>query len=409
MAAINVTTSSGNSFGLEVTHRAVVRDTTGIPYVVVENETDNAIDVWMGNSTTPTSFSQQDAANRPTATDYGHCSCAIDSSGIIHIVYMYDNGKSSQARYVTFNTSTNVYAGDVAIIADVGNDPGSIGTMFCDVAIDSNDIPHVVHSQFTTNMGTDYYSCHYNNRIGGAWNASSVFVEGSSNNLYTENFAIDINASNIPVITYRPDADLLSFAVLSRATGNANDATSFTLIDLDTSTGTSAVNMPTIAVDSGGDVWVAYQDSDNSPLVYEGTTDRSPTSTNMPFHAGISLAHVGTNTYLLYEDTLNDIGYDVWNGSAWAGFTSLDAGTFENPKFKFGSYVNFGSDGVDYGNGAGIPELDYVYSNGTDVFFNTITFAAATSIKTINGLAKASVKQVNGLATASVKTWNGLA
>jgi hypothetical protein len=129
-------------------------------------------------STTPTSFVEQDAGNNPEGSSYGSCSAAIDSTDIIHIAYMYDNGKTSELRYVTFDAdgTTDTFAGDAQVIADIGDDPVSIAKLSTAITIDSSDIPHVAYTEFGTDMGTSWSTIKYNNRVGGAWNASSTEI-----------------------------------------------------------------------------------------------------------------------------------------------------------------------------------------------------------------------------------------
>ncbi len=108
--------------------RVVVRNSSGTPYVILEDAANDSIEVWKGNGTTPTSFTEQDSGNNPESAIYGSCSAAIDSADIIHIAYQYDNGKTSELRYVTFDAdgSTDTFSGDVSVISDIGSDPLTI-------------------------------------------------------------------------------------------------------------------------------------------------------------------------------------------------------------------------------------------------------------------------------------------
>src|SRR3990167_4025125 len=108
MAAIAVT--SANTNNTLNGNRVVVRTSAGIPYVVVNDSTDGSIEVWKGDGTTPTSFTEQDTANNPDATTYGSMSAAIDSTGVIHIVFMEYISKSDDLEYITFATATDTFA-----------------------------------------------------------------------------------------------------------------------------------------------------------------------------------------------------------------------------------------------------------------------------------------------------------
>src|SRR5690606_27504699 len=85
---------------------------------------------------------------------------------------------------------------------------------------------------------------------------------------FITDFDIAINNNNIPVISYINYTD----ADLTAAIGNANNATSFTLHDVDTSViTTSGQAGSSIAVDSEGNIWIAYTDfgiiPDSPPIV----------------------------------------------------------------------------------------------------------------------------------------------
>ncbi len=118
-----LTVTSANTNNLRGGARNVMRSPSGIPYVVLVDATDGGIEVWKGDGVSPTAFSEQHASGNPQTSGYGCVSAAMDSSGVIHIAYMYYNTKVSQLRYVTFSTATDTFSGDVAVKADIGNDP----------------------------------------------------------------------------------------------------------------------------------------------------------------------------------------------------------------------------------------------------------------------------------------------
>lgn len=56
--AVNVTSGNTDNNTIVRGARVVVRTSAGIPYVIVENQTDDRIDVWKGDGITPTSFAE---------------------------------------------------------------------------------------------------------------------------------------------------------------------------------------------------------------------------------------------------------------------------------------------------------------------------------------------------------------
>ena len=346
MAAVNVTgnTDNDNTDNNYIGNgaRVVVRNSAGTPYVVVENITDSSIDVWKGNSTTPSGtapFAEQDAAgaSHPDSGGvYGSVSAAIDSSDIIHIVYMEDDGNTSACRYVTFNTSTDTFSGDTDIIADIGADPGGLTILQTSIAIDSNDIPHVAYTEYIANMGSDWNTVVYNNRIGGAWNSSSTLIEGggSATNKNCSYPSITIDSDNKPQIAYND----VTGADVRGAIGDANDASSFTLQSIHAGTTANPSENPSIGIDSNGDTWVAFeQASGNNISLRQHIKANAWTSWEVTLNTletGIFPALVidGTDAYIFYEDPDNDdIVYNKYTGS-WLGETSLETGTYNTVK-----------------------------------------------------------------------------
>lgn len=387
--AVAVTSDQSNRQFLGA--RVVVRTSAGIPYVIVEDLTNGAIRVFKGDAATPTSFAEQDSANNPATAGYGACSAAIDSTGIIHIAYQYDNGKASELRYVTFNTGTDAFAGDAQVIADIGADPTAITNLYTAIAIDSNDIPHIAYIEYRASGGTDYFTVFYQNRIGGAWNASGVEVEGVTANVQTAVPDIAIDADNKPVIAYRiPSADQ---AYAKAAIGNANDATSFTLQAVITHANDS--NNPdsaSIVVDSDGNHYAAWFNGNGSirNFVYKHNygaswatwSDTSLTSQTAGIGEKVSLVANGTDIYIFIEDSGdNDIHYEKYTGT-WSGaWTTLETGTYNTAKAKWARYVDRDSSGTDRGGAGGRLEIDYCFTDETatpDVLFNSLTLTAPT-------------------------------
>lgn len=242
--------------------RSVVRNSSGIPYVIVRSTNfSQTFEIWKGNSTNPTSFSIQDSLGAPNWTNNGSLSMAIDSSDVIHVAYMRDDTKLSKLLYTTFDTGTDTYTSTVTIIDDIGDDPININRLKTSIAIDSNDIPHIAYTENRSNMGSPFFGIYYNNRIGGGWSIEGIEVEGDTTEVRCHYPDITIDSENIPVIVYHNGTTLdTSF---DGAKGSANDATSFTLFELDADadpTNNGNVNTaPSVCVDSNGDHWFAYK------------------------------------------------------------------------------------------------------------------------------------------------------
>ena len=347
MAAIPVTSANTNN---QINgSRVSVRNSAGVPYVVVLDETDGGIEVWKGNSTTPTAFTEQDTANNPQSAGYGSMSVAIDSSDILHISYMYDNGKASQLRYITFNAdgATDTFSGDVAIIADIGEDPLAITNLYTAIAIDSNNIPHIAYNENIKIGGNTTLTLMYANKVGGSWNTSVQVEYVAGNDIQSPDIAID--ADNLPVIAYYNTTD----DDVGTAIGNVNNATSFTLFDISSGTTSYTQGGISIAVDSSGNHWVAYRsDAGSNDIALRSHTYGNSWSTwGTEIASGegfgivpISLVIDGIDKYVFFENNDSDIAYLKYDGS-WSALTILETGTFNTAKAKWGFWVDNDSQG----------------------------------------------------------------
>lgn len=371
MAAIQVTSAGTNSLGTYSTARNLIRNSSGIPYVVVYDSS-GQIEVWKGNSATPSSFSEQDSANKPSNSDYTGGSAAIDSTGVIHIAY-YDSSSTSskayQLRYVTFNTSTNTFSGDTSVYT------GSL-MLFASfsIAIDSNDIPHIVFIDRMSNMGTNYDTLLYTNRIGGSWK-TPVEIEGKTTSVSCFYPDITFNGSNIPWVSYSK----LSANETKTAEGNANDATSFTLRVVNDVIANSSQES-CIVFDSSGNGYVFWGRNSDNHIIVDSVTGGTDTDTgavgtaNNKFRVSVD----GTSLYIFYEDASNDIAYYYNTGSGWTSGGVLETGTYNFPKSKWARYVEYDSSGTNRAGGSGRLEIDYVFVDetaSTDVWWNTLTLA----------------------------------
>ena len=349
-ASVSVTSAQNNRISNGA--RVVVRNSSGIPYIIVEDYTDAAIEVWKGNGTTPTAFTEQDTSNNPDATAYGSPSAAIDSSGIIHIVFAEYVSGSSDLEYVQFNTGTDVFQNAATISLDLGAEDTAITNIHTGIAIDANDVPHVVvDSQFKVG-GSTTRTVRYNNRIGESWNASMIEVEGATAGISAAYPDLAIDADTRPVITYINGTD----GDIGTAVGDSNNPTNFSLYDVETSAYSSFAPYQSIAVDSSGNHHVAFSAGLNGNLYIrkhnygDGWTTWQTRETVDGGGNGVynpSLAINGINRYIIVEsDSSNDIVYYTDEGGSWASPTTLETGTYNKVKAKWAFWVDNDSGGA---------------------------------------------------------------
>lgn len=349
MAAVPVTSADTNNtlYG----NRMVVRNSSGIPYVVTVDSTNTGIEVYKGNSSTPASFTEQDTADNPETGTLGSVSAAIDSTGVIHIVYAEYVSKSSDLTYITYNTGTDQFDSATDISGDLGEEDSAVTNISTAISIDANDVPHVcVASQFKVG-GTTSLTVRYANRVGGSW-GSLVEVEGATAGKSCSFPDITINANNLPCISYANVTD----GDIGTAIGNANNATSFTLYDISATGVTSAAYAPSIAVDSSGHQHVTYYDTSDydlkirKHLISSAWTSWETVEVVVALGAGdtykgTSLVINGTDRYVFVENTDNDIVYYYDTGSGWTSGGTLETGTYNTSIAKWAFWVDNGSGG----------------------------------------------------------------
>jgi hypothetical protein len=322
----------------------------------------------ISSSITPVTFIELDIGNEPDCLSDSPVSVAIDSDDRLHIVYVAGAASAEDLDYVTFDTVDST-AGD-----DSYNTPEEAISMedadndyyCCAVAIDSNDIPHATVIGSDADMGTDYDTIYYDNRIGGSW-ADRRIIEGEPTTKNCSYHDLAINSDNYPVIVYHNNTD----DTLDAVEGDANDPASFATREVDAScTSSPGAGRPTICVDSNGDAWVAYVDADGTLGIGKQSANWTDawTIANSGNNATVpSIMADGTDIYVLYEEgALHDIVYDKYTGS-WLGETSLNSHASEpyaNAKARW-SYLNNPAYAT-YG-------IDYVYEDSAYVYWDNLS------------------------------------
>ncbi|MFC1710014.1 hypothetical protein ACFL2J_08175, partial [Candidatus Omnitrophota bacterium] len=350
---VNIDDAS-NLGSLATEGRQVVRTSAGTLYSFVFDPTGPAIDsceIW--KSTDGSSWTEQDSANNPVNCFVG-IGMAIDSSDNLHLVYPDGNGVELSRRmmYVTFSTSTDTFGTPETIDTD---DPWQ--GYYGDIAIDSNDIPHVVYTEVTFLSGTPV---EYSNRVGGSWKTPVVVSSGTNIGV-----SLVISDENIPEISYIQTISGLDDE-FETAVGNVNNAASFTTEVVDASVEGGSTS---IAVDSSGNTWAVYSELTSSyvTLVKHNDADAWTTwttgITNSNLGTEPSIAIDGTDIYVFYQDDNDDVVYDMYNGSTWLGETVLQTGTFQDINVKWG-YLN---------DNEGSTQIDYLYSDATDVYWASLS------------------------------------
>jgi len=353
---------------LERGTRNVVRTSGGDLYIVAIDTvaSPEAIAVWKYSG----SWAEQDAANRPAdgSGDIEGVSVAIDSSDKIHI-FWYGSGDASFV-YTTFDTSGDQWnGGDAAsteeVAAEVDGPQNKLYKLLVSITVDSADKPHVAWQDSDALHGTDYDTMWYANKVGANW-STALEVEGFNAQKDCRSPEITVNDSDIPLIVYINETD----SDVTAAKGDQNDASAFTLVDVDSTVSTT---YPSIAVDSDGNAWIAYEDSDDTIDIAKqsadwtsGWTIVSDGDTGKYVNLGIN----GTDVYVFYEEltTTWNMVYNKYDGS-WDGETALTSGThyhYAKARWSLNNNVSYATYGIDY-----------VFGDGTDLYYDNLSIGAA--------------------------------
>lgn len=397
----NVTVGSGRVISPGT--RCVIRDANDRVYIFVNNN--GNIEAWKGDVTgEPTSFTEQEAAGAPNDSDYVGVTAEIDSAGLVHVLYYFNDsaahGATPNLRYAQFRTSAHATTQDDWVLIDeevdtlVNGDGGFAINELPVITIDANDEPHVAWTDHVTDMGSNFDNVFYNNRIGGSWNATSNLIVA-----FTATGDI-VSALNImiaqPTNSVGADRPIVSIAVnlvtgsgqINMYHGNALDATGWTsaldITGLTTVATNGTVDSITLAIDSNNDLWIVWVQTNGNLSIRSHVATEANWSTWGGFFVldltdnwiWPSIAIDGTDKYVMAEDSAtNDLRLWKDTGSGWSEETGdadlPNVGTFLKPHLKWQAKNNNSP-----------KEIDYCFEDsGGAVLYNTISVAGLALVK----------------------------
>lgn len=340
--------------------RQVVRTTGGTLYAFVNKA--GTCEVW--TSTDGSSWSKP--ATGVTCGTSTALAMAIDSSNNLHLMY-FDG--TSDIIYRLYTTSSDSFGSPETAFDGISSSDGY--NNFFDLAVDSSNIPHAIAS-YSDDAGTTS-NADYSNRIGGSWKApvTMTSVSGIDN---MKNFSLTLDGSGIPQAAYLYAIGLDLYAAI----GNANNATSFssggganTIVDsiVNVTTTSSATS---IAIDASGNTWIAYLDengsSDYATLAKHTSGDAwtswtsglaDPAQATEP-----SIAINSNDVYVFYTGTSSYLYYNTYRSGMWLGPRLINSVTTSVDIHAKWSYNN---------NNQGSTQIDYLYHDGTDTYWNKLT------------------------------------
>ena len=372
----NVTVNA--SANIQAVNRCVVRTSSNRVYVFVTSGT--SILAKKGNQDgEPSSFSTIASLTGITNLQDVGVAAAIDSSGIVHVIYYdapnADMGTSGNLRHVTFNTSTDSF-GTPAVAGTVESEFAYIPRI--SVAIDANNDVHAVWRDAGKVKGSAEYHNWYANNIGGTWN-SRVLVSALSGDT---DICCDIIIAD-PLSSVNADRPIIvenSVTNIFAYYGNALNATAFNSNnDITGSITTSGSSLASLAIDSNETLIVSFVEGTTFDLmiVEHNNSDNWATwqtpedvDTSVDYFLP-SIAVNDTDKYIFVEESAAD-DINLWKdeGSGWSEETAdadlPNSGTFNDVKAKYASKNNNSP-----------TALDYVFEDSSgNVLYNTISVGA---------------------------------
>jgi chitodextrinase len=323
---------------VDASTREVIRTSSGRVYMFVADDTaqrkgtgPGVMHAYRADQTgIPTSFSEVDALNRPSATGSTHVvgspDVRLDRSNRVHLVYI-DNTNNNVV-YQTFSVISDTWGPK-----EVLGTNGSKFTSFllrvgnATLVLDDNDVPRVVYSTGTSLV--------YRSRAGGSWSAPVVVSTGGTP-IHPQ---LAMDASGTLHLAWLQDGTAPTIHYKSLPAGGSWSADE-TVASGDVLNDSNSDQGPSIVVSGSGIPYVLYVSAQKGyvnavygavRIAYRSNgwkTDATPTDllTHTP-----QIYAQGDDVYaFLGHDTSIHFGY-AWQASApagpWSSYTTLYSGT----------------------------------------------------------------------------------
>ncbi len=337
-AATNHAIQVGEGF-TDVSPHQLIRTSTNVLYTVAPTCDvyptcpNNTLRVYRANETdTPSSFSEQDMANRPS--NVGSSAIALDSDDVIHVAW---NDRSGNLKYRAFSTSTKLWSANTTTVAATGWTDFGQGDEGVAIAVDSAGTPHAVWSEKDSGGTLHLW---YANR-GTSWSAKQVDDDVPlGNNRRALHPTIAFKANNDLVVAwlegtfnYKPDG------IIRVRTRNANGSWPATEAINDPAM-TTIDNGPSVLVTADNTIHLTFVNT-NDEIRYwyyngawHGDTQPPTQQTHDP-----SLGPDGSGGILIYghgtPTPIDGHGDNLYSfhkalGGAWGPWTLYVAGSYDS-------------------------------------------------------------------------------
>ena len=348
------------SAGASLAGAAVFELSTGEKIAIYSNSSDSIV-VYKDLDSTPALATSQTNTQIFGGTPqlYAVHAC-VDSADVIHVVAAC----ATSTRDTAYNTLTDVEGtpswGTWEQVWDYSSTAfAHIPWASMTVAVDQNDVPHVIGIDTTKVHGSFYDQVVYSNRIGGTWSGPDV-LSGTADETYRGAIQGLVVRDNNSAEALAYNFTLSDIVYWSRASGSWGGESSYT--------GTFHGKALGVAQESGaGTIRRMHLSGINIYMNNADTTfDASVTFENqlLPY-----IRNSDDVLYVLYFISTDGIGLLVYDGT-WTDIGLLDNPTSESTVFTSWSYLIQNNDA----------SMDYLYNDATDMYWNEYSFGGAVRI-----------------------------
>lgn len=288
---------------------------------------------------------------------------AIDSGDDIHIIA---SCTSEQTRDVSYGVATES-AGSWTLGSwqqALNYTEASPIYPGCFITIDSNDIPHILAVNRVKQSGSTQDNTYYNNRIGGSWNTpEKVGTRATKTDAYHAPVLAHRNSNILEALYLFSTTNDPAYKSAPAGGGFGSESTYSRIVHND-----ARLSMISLA---GTPSYFYVSDNVN---VYRDDTDSGYDANGT--YDSVSAGHDNPYNYIFYIDSDYDVhlvSYN-WVSTDWADEGAIQTGTYVKVITNW-SYLNYNTS----------DELIYIFDDGTDIYYDSFTLAAAggTPIPTI--------------------------
>lgn len=324
---------------------AVVEGSDGTKYAVFWDDANGTIEIWEDIDSTPVQV-----LNETTQFCLG-LDAAIDSGDDIHIVNA--SGAAAGIRYYVFDTGTDTLTTTYELIS--AYDQGLPVNPGVSISLDSNDKPHVLFVDNVKVTGSAQDNVYYIEKTGASWaGLTQIGDRGTKTHNYSYPRITLRNSDYIEAFYYGLTGATASFYKANTGSGWPVESTYST-----------GIYPGRVVSTTGGTVYrVEVGDSNN---IYENGVDTTYDSVTIAYRKSEPVL-VGTDRYIFYVDTSDDVHLISNDGGGWTDEGALQTGTYEYVIAEW-AYNNENQSG----------EINYIFEASGTVYYDSFSLTVPAS------------------------------